>query len=149
MLDIGKIYFDPEFQFSDGPTGEKLFVVLGKDADYYTVAKTTSQPHQRTYVPGCQGAETKFHSWFIPVTDRRLFHTDTWICLDEFYTFRKVRTDASFRAGLFTLKTRLADPCALLACALLSDDLRAPDECRLISAQQLLACPASPECFDR
>jgi hypothetical protein len=144
MLDVGKVYFDPNFQFSDGAVGEKLFVVLGKDNDFYTVAKTTSQQHERTVTPGCQGAESNFHSWFIPVTNGRLFLVDTWVCLDEFYTLRKVPTDANFRAGLFRLKSRIADPCDLLACALLSEDLRAPDERRLLAERQLLACPVPP-----
>lgn len=144
MLNVGGVYHDPNFQFSDGEEGNKLFVVLGKDDDFYTVAKTTSQQHERTTTTGCQGVGNQWHSWFHPENQKRCFTKDTWICFNEFYPISKTRADASFRAGLIKVKCASSairqDLCKILECALKSEDLNGKDEKRLQAAQVEAGC---------
>lgn len=144
MLSVGCVYHDPNFKFSDGSDGNKLFIVLGKDNSFYTVAKTTSQQHSRKVANGCQGIGGLWHSWFHPLSLNRCFKSDTWICFNEFYTLRKTQTDASFRADLIVLKCAKSamspDICAMLNCALLSIDLEGQDETRIKTAFSDLNC---------
>ncbi|OAJ47772.1 hypothetical protein ALQ38_03950 [Pseudomonas marginalis pv. marginalis] len=84
----GSVYFDEQFHFHDGETGEKLFVVLGSADSVIVVAKTTSQQHGRGVTFGCQPAD-RFHNFFIPMTDGYL-KKPTWVCLDEFYDLNAV-----------------------------------------------------------
>lgn len=81
----GSVWFDAEFHFHDGETGEKLFVALGNAGLTYLVAKTTSQQHGRGTDFGCQPSD-RFPNFFLPPGSCYL-KKPTWICLDEFYEF--------------------------------------------------------------
>lgn len=83
------MFFDEEFAFHDGETGEKLFVVLGTIDKVSVVAKTTSQQHGRGTVFGCQPTD-RFHNFFIP-PKANYFNKCTWICLNEFYELDPLR----------------------------------------------------------
>lgn len=80
----GTILFDPRFQFSDGTTGEKLFVALndGRGGKFVTV-KTTSNDTRYTFVYGCQ-IFGRFPHFYLPRGSCCL-DGHTWLCLDEFY----------------------------------------------------------------
>ena len=82
-MNPGSVFFDEEFTFHDGETGEKLFLVLGTVGSLSVVAKTTSQQHGRGTVFGCQPTD-RFHNFFLP-PGSCFFKKTTWICLDEFY----------------------------------------------------------------
>lgn len=82
----GSVFFDTNFKFNDGETGEKLFVVLGSSGLLYIVAKTTSKQHGRNVQYGCQPAD-RFNNFFLPRGSCYL-SKNTWICLDEFYELR-------------------------------------------------------------
>jgi hypothetical protein len=82
-LNPGSIFFDEDFQFHDGQTGEKLFLVLGTLGSVSLVAKTTSKQHGRGLVFGCQPKD-RFHNFYLPPRSCYL-KASTWICLDEFY----------------------------------------------------------------
>ncbi|WP_333662766.1 hypothetical protein [Acinetobacter sp.] len=79
----GSVFFDKNFHFHDGETGEKLFVVLGWDSGIAIVAKTTSQQHSKGLTYGCQPND-RFHNFYLP-QHSCCFKKCTWICLDEFY----------------------------------------------------------------
>jgi hypothetical protein len=79
----GSIFFDSDFHFHDGESGEKLFVVLGVEQAISIVAKTTSQPHGRGIEFGCQSKD-RFHNFYLPLNSCYL-RKNTWVCLDEFY----------------------------------------------------------------
>lgn len=79
----GSIFFDEEFAFHDGETGEKLFVVLGSVKLKSLVAKTTSRPSGRGNTYGCQ-PDDRFHNFFLPLNSCHL-KANTWVCLNEFY----------------------------------------------------------------
>ncbi len=82
-MNPGAIFFDRDFAFHDGTTGEKLFVVLGTLNDISVVAKTTSRQHGRGVSYGCQPND-RFHNYHLPPGSCYL-KTSTWVCLDEFY----------------------------------------------------------------
>lgn len=82
-MNAGSVFFDKDFHFHDGETGEKLFVVLGWDAGLAVVAKTTSQQHGRGLTFGCQPSD-RFHNFYLP-TNSCYLKKCTWVCLDEFY----------------------------------------------------------------
>jgi hypothetical protein len=78
----GSVFFDEEFAFHDGKTGEKLFIVLGTVNNTSVVAKTTSRQHGRGTVFGCQN--DRFYNFYIP--DKASYiKGQTWVCLNEFY----------------------------------------------------------------
>ncbi|WP_330084062.1 hypothetical protein [Methylocystis iwaonis] len=116
----GSVFFDEEFAFHDGETGEKLFVVLGTIEKVSIVAKTTSQQHGRGTVFGCQPTD-RFHNFFIP-PKATYFRKCTWVCLDEFYELNPAQM----------LKKRF-DGKIKPACTLENDILRLIQECALIS----------------
>ncbi|MGE4532095.1 hypothetical protein [Halomonas sp.] len=82
----GSVFFDTDFHFHDGETGEKLFVVLGSDTGIVVVAKTTSQQHGRGVGYGCQ-PEDRFPNFYLPLNSCYL-KRQTWVCLDEFYELK-------------------------------------------------------------
>jgi len=75
----GSVFFDEEFAFHDGESGEKLFLVLGTVATISVVAKTTSRQNGRGTVFGCQPSD-RFHNFFLPPRSC-YFKKPTWICL--------------------------------------------------------------------
>jgi hypothetical protein len=79
----GSVFFDEEFAFHDGETGEKLFIVMGTVGAVSVVAKTTSQQNGRGTVYGCQPND-RFHNFYLP-PGSCYFKKSTWVCLDEFY----------------------------------------------------------------
>lgn len=82
-MNPGSVFFDEEFAFHDGESGEKLFVVLGTSDGTSVVAKTTSVQHGRGTVYGCQPHD-RFHNFFLP-PKATFLKKETWICLNEFY----------------------------------------------------------------
>lgn len=84
----GSVFFDEQFHFHDGETGEKLFVVLGSNDSVTVVAKTTSQQHGRGVTFGCQPAD-RFHNFFLPPNCCYLKKA-SWVCLNEFYELNAV-----------------------------------------------------------
>lgn len=114
------MFFDEEFAFHDGESGEKLFIVLGTVGAVSVVAKTTSRQHGRGMIFGCQPTD-RFHNFFIPPGACALKKT-TWVCLDEFYELKptamlmkaldgKVKPACTVENGLL----RLVQDCALLS----------------------------------
>lgn len=79
----GSVFFDRNFAFHDGESGEKLFVVLGWDSGIAVVSKTTSQQHSRGITFGCQPND-RFHNFYLP-KNSCYFRRCTWVCLNEFY----------------------------------------------------------------
>jgi hypothetical protein len=136
-LNPGSIFFDEDFQFHDGQTGEKLFLVLGTFGSVSLVAKTTSKQHGRGSVFGCQPND-RFHNFYLPPGSCYL-KTSTWICLDEFYELQhKVMLQKRFDGKVKPV------------CNLIPTLLRQIQDCALISlditsAQHVIvsACLAS------
>ncbi|MDR3493361.1 MAG: hypothetical protein P4L82_02060 [Ancalomicrobiaceae bacterium] len=82
-MNPGSIFFDEDFAFHDGESGEKLFLVVGTVGPVSVVTKTTSQQHGRGVIFGCQPSD-RFHNFFLPPGSCYLKKA-TWVCLDEFY----------------------------------------------------------------
>jgi hypothetical protein len=122
----GTILFDPKFLYSDGKTGEKLFVVLndGRGGSFVTV-KTTSNDTRYTFVYGCQ-ITGRFPHFYLPKGSCCLTE-QTWLCLDEFYEFdahelyQRVTATHIHRIGVLPEAITLE----LLACATNCEDISA------------------------
>ncbi len=83
----GAVFFDKNFHFHDGESGEKLFVILGTDKGIVVVTKTTSQPYGKGIDYGCQPND-RFHNFYLP-THSCYLKKNTWICLNEFYELKQ------------------------------------------------------------
>lgn len=101
----GSVFFDRDFHFHDGVSGEKLFVVLGFKDGVVVVAKTTSKQHGRGNVYGCQ-PEDRFPNFHLPLHTCYLKKT-TWVCLDVYYELNASealqKKFSGVISGLFTL----------------------------------------------
>ncbi|MFW2042678.1 hypothetical protein ACG94V_21140 [Acinetobacter sp. ULE_I001] len=124
----GSVFFDQQFSFHDGESGEKLFVILGWDSGIAIVAKTTSQQHGRGTTFGCQPAD-RFHNFYLP-QHSCYFKKCTWVCLNEFYELNAVEVLQKRFAGLINPVCDLTEEMIrkLQDCALESDDLSGKHE---------------------
>ncbi|WP_031995924.1 MULTISPECIES: hypothetical protein [unclassified Acinetobacter calcoaceticus/baumannii complex] len=124
----GSVFFDQQFSFHDGESGEKLFVILGWDNGIAIVAKTTSQQHGRGITFGCQPKD-RFHNFYLP-QNSCYFRKCTWVCLDEFYELNAVEVLQKRFSGLINPVCNLTNEMLrkLQDCALESDDLSGRQE---------------------
>ena len=78
----GYVYFDPNFKYQDGTSGQKLFVVLCTsplDRSKVVVVRTTSQESgAKSY--GCH-LDDRWQNFYLP-KDAKVFRQSTWIKLD-------------------------------------------------------------------
>lgn len=119
----GSIFFDTDFHFFDGESGQKLFVVLGSDKGVVLVAKTTSQQYGKGINFGCQ-PDDRFHNFHLPVNSCYL-KKNTWVCLDEFYELKHSELLQKRFSGIINpicdLESTIAR--AIQDCAIISDDI--------------------------
>jgi hypothetical protein len=81
QIGVGCVIHWDEYQFDDGATADKFFVVLGaKAGSNYLVVIATSQPHRRKFQAGCHHESGYFH---IPGGSKDWFPKDTWLLLAE------------------------------------------------------------------
>ncbi|MGH6936303.1 MAG: hypothetical protein ACRED2_09000 [Methylocella sp.] len=132
-MNPGSIFFDEEFAFQDGKTGEKLFVVLGTANSVSVIAKTTSQQHGRGTVYGCQ-PEDRFHNFYLPPKCCYL-NSSTWVCLDEFYELNSTKALQKKFMGQIKPVCDLSDEIirGIQDCAILSKDIT-PAQAAIIRA---------------
>lgn len=119
----GSIFFDKDFHFNDGETGQKLFVVLGNDKGVTVVAKTTSKIYGKGINYGCQPND-RFHNFYLPLNSCYL-KANTWVCLDEFYELKQADLLTKRFSGVVCHICDLSQEIAreIQDCALLSDDI--------------------------
>lgn len=119
----GSVYFDKDFAFHDGESGEKLFVVLGSSQGVSIISKTTSQSYGKGIQFGCQPND-RFHNFHLPVNSCYL-KKPTWVCLNEFYELRHVELLQKRFAGTVNPVCELSDELTrgIQDCALVSDDI--------------------------
>lgn len=124
-MNPGSVFFDEEFAFHDGESGEKLFVVLGTVDHISVVAKTTSQQHGRGTVFGCQPKD-RFHNFYLPPKSSYL-KGSTWVCLNEFYDLEAKKVLKKHYDGKIKHICDLVPAFirAIQDCALVSDDISA------------------------
>ncbi len=83
MRTRGDIFFHPKFEFENGDTSKKLFVLLntpGKN-EHYLFAKTTSQQKDKPLNPGC----IKKQSLYFISAGKTWFSVNTWVQLSHIY----------------------------------------------------------------
>lgn len=121
-MNVGDVFFDSQFAFHDGQTGEKLFVVLGYGDGVYVVAKTTSKQHGRGTVFGCQ--DDRFYNFYLP-KNSCYFKLCTWVCLDELYEFSASEVLQKHFSGIINRVCKLPDEivCQIQDCACQSLDI--------------------------
>lgn len=132
-MNAGSVFFDEEFVFHDGETGEKLFVVLGTVDSTSVLVKTTSRQNGRGTVFGCQPND-RFHNFFLPPRSCYLRGV-TWVCLNEFY---EIHTRAALQkkfAGKIKAICDLAPELirGIQDCALASEDI-SPAQAAIVTA---------------
>lgn len=80
-FEVGAVLHWSGFEFEDGSTKNKYFVVLGaKPESDCLVVIATSRPKDRSYSPGCHQNEGYYH---IPGGGKDFFPEDTWLLLME------------------------------------------------------------------
>lgn len=142
----GEIFHDPQFTFRDGPSGNKLFVLLAVAArGVFLVARTTSNPASKSRGYGCHNKD-RFPNFFIP-REAGLFREDTWINLDyltEFTAepFRQRLADGPLHKLSFHIPAGVLID--LLRCAFEADGTTSAQEAMLRATLTPLAPPASP-----
>ncbi len=78
-LKVGCVFHWEEYEFADGAKADKYFVVLGAKAGSNLLAViATSQPHKRSFNPGCHHEHGYFH---ISGGKGDFFPKDTWLLL--------------------------------------------------------------------
>lgn len=84
----GAVFLHSQFQFHDGGTGKKYFVVLNEPLaeEPYIVAKTTSKLHDKSFSIGCNPIPAVF---YIPAKNEKSFPVNTLIQLSDLYEFSK------------------------------------------------------------
>ncbi|RUO38132.1 hypothetical protein CWE13_00315 [Aliidiomarina shirensis] len=127
----GSIFFDRDFHFNDGESGEKLFVALGNQNGIHLVAKTTSKQHGRGTTYGCQA--DRFFNFFLPKGCCYLKES-TWVCLNEFYLFNSAELLQKRFGGTLNAVCTLDDVIfqQLVDCAKCSEDI-SEEQLNLIS----------------
>lgn len=130
----GSVFFDKDFHFHDGESGEKLFVVLGSDRGVSIVSKTTSRPYGKGINFGCQPND-RFHNFHLPVNVCYL-KKNTWICLNEFYELKQPEVLQKRFDGIINPVCELGDEITrqVQDCALSSDDLSVRQEKIIVTA---------------
>lgn len=93
----GEIFHDPQFTFRDGPSGNKLFVLLAIANPVFLVARTTSNPASKSRGYGCHNND-RFPNFFIP-REAGLFREDTWINLDYLTEFEAGQFQQRLHSG--------------------------------------------------
>jgi hypothetical protein len=142
----GEIFHDPQFTFRDGPSGNKLFVLLAvAEHGVFLVARTTSNPASKSRGYGCHNND-RFPNFFIP-REAGLFREDTWINLDyltEFMAapFRQRLTDGPLHKLSFNLPAGVLSE--LLQCAIESDGITSAQETMLHATLTQGVPPANP-----
>ena len=131
----GTVLFDPHFEFSDGSTGEKIFIVLNNGAaGIYLAVKTTSNGSRYNSVYGCQ-ANDRYPNFFLPKNSCHL-HQPTWVQLEEIFEFdsaklmNKVMANEIIRQAI--LETNQA--IELITCSTWTEDITSPQEKILLAA---------------
>lgn len=121
----GSVFFDTDFHFHDGESGEKLFVILGSQHGVSVVAKTTSNTYGKGITYGCQPND-RFHNFHLPVNACYL-KKNTWVCLDEFYELNDSVLLTKRFSGIVRHICDLSPSITieLQDCALLSQDITA------------------------
>ena len=122
-MNVGSVFFDEEFEFHDGESGEKLFIVLGPLAGVSVVVKTTSQRHGRGNTFGCQLGD-RFANFFLPPGSCYL-KKQTWACLDEYYELKSSQVLQKAFSGVIKPVCTLSDEIMrqIQDCAVASDDI--------------------------
>jgi hypothetical protein len=85
-MQAGSVLLDSKFEFSDGTTGQKIFVVLTDITDdEVIVVKTTSNSIHKCNIFGCNH-DDRYPNFFLPLSSCH-FVMNTWIMLDEYFSF--------------------------------------------------------------
>lgn len=124
-MECGTIFYDEAFQFSDGPEGRKLAVVLCEYGKNHLVVKaTTSQVHSvKSKTPGCHATDRQ-PNYFIPAGT--WFNQGTWIELDEAFEHESYIHDVKTKDGTLVVQNKklgLDLMKEIIDCALLSDGI--------------------------
>lgn len=124
-MEVGSVYFHKNFKFSDGTTGEKLFVVVNSPSgtENYLVCRTTSRerPPYRLKRRGCD--EKRNYFMFFIIDD--WFSKDTWMQFDRIFEFSGEKLLQDKFGGYMEYKGSLkpGNIRAVLNCILRSEDV--------------------------
>jgi hypothetical protein len=116
----GEIFFHPEYEFENGGTSNKLFVLLNtptKNQNYLFV-KTTSRQTNKPLNPGCIKRQSLF---FIPA-GRTWFYVNTWVQLRQIYEMSQgdINKDENARFTDGSLNNKTVDK--IIDCLFITQD---------------------------
>ena len=122
-MNCGTIFYDTNFQFSDGTTLDKLAIVVANFGINYLVLKTTGQQHKKNLAQGCQ-LNDKPPNYFLP-KGICSFPKDTWVLLDEVIEVDSITLETKLDDGIAMIKDAIPSDLmkSILLCALSSQDI--------------------------
>lgn len=130
----GAILNDRNFEFPDGETGNKLFIILTDGSrGYYVVARTTTNDNDRSKIKGCN-LDDRRPGYFIPQNES-IFDDDTWICLNYLTDFNKAELDRHLTKKEIKQVSRVTGDlfADIIHCAAIADDTTKEQEEYLFS----------------
>ncbi len=120
----GTVLHHDRFEFQSGGFGRKYLVVLNDGAcGYYILAKTTSNPKNKTSSYGCNSKDI-YPNFFLP-DGRGCLRGDSWVCLNEFYEFTRTTIISGGMSGVINNMGCLVHgvQASLISCAIHCDDI--------------------------
>jgi len=120
----GTILQDKQFKFKDGTIGNKLVIVLNDGTcGYYIVVKTTSKQHGRPTKYGCHNTHN-YPNFFLSI-GKSWFKENTWVSLEEFYSYKTYELLTGKFSGRITQQSQLPIDVLkeLLKCAIDAPDI--------------------------
>ncbi len=120
----GNIYFYPDFTFHDGDKSNKLIILLTKSTcqnKMFVFCITTSQQKFRCKSYGCN----RFKAYFFIPEEKDIFKKDTWLLLDDLYSFKpeKIKCEEFEKKVRIIGKLKKGNLSALIGCIKKIDDI--------------------------
>ncbi len=119
----GSVFYDPNFSFHDGETGQKLFVLLndGQDGSFLTVLSTTKRKRM-SGVAGCHASDFP-PNYHLPAGSE--FPEDSWLLIEEIYEFECFALTQRMKMGAIAKKSAvsLTSLIDILDCTVESDGI--------------------------
>jgi len=122
-MNPGDILIHHDFQFGDGSSKTKFFILLSDGQNHsYISAITTSQQKNRGTQYGCQNQD-RFPNFFLP-EHSCYFEEPTWVQMENYFEFNQAELDRVRKRKLYKKSELPLDLIKdLIQCAIESEDI--------------------------